>query len=294
MAVSVLITSYLEPDTIGNALAICLAQLAADDEVLVICPDEATARVVRQVAAHDERVGHIQDEQRGKPAALNLGLAAARHAVVVLTDGDVYIGEGALAALLRPLADAQVGAVTGRPVSLTPRTTMLGYWSQLLVEAAHMTRQRRAAQGQFLVCSGYLFAFRRALLPVLPTDALAEDAVISHRIAEQGYHIAYAPQALVSVRYPTTYGDWLRQKVRSAGGYAQDYVRQSPVQMRSARLEVRDGTRFALTYGRTMREHLWTLGLFAARLHLWLLVWWRVRVRRLPLTTLWQRVTTTK
>ena len=44
----------------------------------------------------------------------------------------------------------------------------------------------------------------------------------------------------------------------------------------------------------TLRELVWTLLLFAARLHLWLLVFWNVRVRRRPLKALWQRVETTK
>ena len=44
----------------------------------------------------------------------------------------------------------------------------------------------------------------------------------------------------------------------------------------------------------TPRELVWTLLLFAARLHLWLLVFWNVRVRHRPLKALWQRVETTK
>src|SRR5690606_1083265 len=112
--------------------------------------------------------------------------------------------------------------------------TKLGYWSHVLVEGAHQIRLARDAAGDFLLCSGYLFAARRALIPPIPEDALAEDAVISHHIAEQGYQICYAPDADVSVKYPTTYADWLRQKVRSAGGYAQAYVRNSPYSMRSA------------------------------------------------------------
>jgi cellulose synthase/poly-beta-1,6-N-acetylglucosamine synthase-like glycosyltransferase len=128
----------------------------------------------------------------------------------------------------------------------------------------------------------------------VPEDALAEDAVISHRIAQQGYRIRYAPDARVYVRYPTTYGDWLRQKVRSAGGYAQDYVRQSPVRMRSAWLEVRTGALMALRYPRNAREFLWTMLLFAARLHLWLLVLIKVRLLERPFDTIWKRVESTK
>ena len=292
--ISVIITSYCEAATIGRALDAFLAQLPADAEVLVVCPDPETAAVVDEYSRRHLAVRHIADPGQGKPMALNCGLAAARGEIAVLSDGDVVIGEDALQPLLAPFADAAVGATTGRPVSASPRETMLGYWSHLLTDSAHRVRLARDQAGQFLLCSGYLFAFRRALIASVPVDALAEDAVISHEIAQAGYRIRYVPEAQVFVKYPTTYRDWLRQKVRSAGGYAQDTIRKSPFSMRSARLEVVDGTRLALAYPRNLRELAWTLLLFAARLHLWLLVFWNVRVRHRPLKALWQRVETTK
>ncbi|MCS6835770.1 MAG: glycosyltransferase [Anaerolineae bacterium] len=293
-SLSILITSRNEPDTIGQAIEACLRDLPADGEIIVVCPDPPTRAVVMEWAARDERVRHLYDMGRGKPAALNLGVKAAKGEIVAFTDGDVQIDRGALPALLLPLQKAQVGAVTGRPISVSPRDTMLGYWSHLLTDAAHAARQSRQMSGQFLLCSGYWFAARRALIPHIPEDALAEDAVISHRIAEQGWQIAYAPQARVWVKYPTTYADWLRQKVRSAGGYVQDYIMRSSVHMRSARTEAQEGAGFAWRYGRNWREKLWTVALFAARLHLWALVYWRVRVRKVPLARLWQRVASTK
>jgi cellulose synthase/poly-beta-1,6-N-acetylglucosamine synthase-like glycosyltransferase len=292
--ISVIITSYREAATIGRALDAFLAQLPTEAEILVVCPDPETTAVVNEYSRRHVVVRHIADPGQGKPMALNCGLAAARGEIAVLSDGDVVIGEDALRSLLAPFADAAVGATTGRPVSASPRATMLGYWSHLLTDSAHRVRLKRDRAGQFLLCSGYLFGFRRALIGDIPIDALAEDAVISHEIAGAGCGIRYAPKAQVYVRYPTTYRDWLRQKVRSAGGYAQDYIRNSPYSMRSARLEVIDGTRLALAYPRNLRELAWTLLLFAARMHLWLLVFWNVRVRHRPLKALWQRVETTK
>lgn len=293
--ISILITAYREPTTIGQAIEAFLPQMPPGSELLVVCPDAETTAVIQQYAQKFPQIHHIPEpERRGKPAALNLGLQAAQGNIVVFSDGDVVIGEDALTHLLAPFADERVGAVTGRPFSSSPRSTMLGYWSHLLVEGAHQTRQKRDAAGDFLLCSGYLFAARRALIPPIPEDALAEDAVISHRLAEKGFKIRYAPEAAVSVKYPTTYADWLRQKVRSAGGYAQDYVRNSPFSMRSAKLEAQQGTILALKFAHSPREFIWTLMLFVARLHLWLLVFWRVRVLKRPLTTLWQRVESTK
>ncbi|VAW32129.1 hypothetical protein MNBD_CHLOROFLEXI01-131 [hydrothermal vent metagenome] len=293
--ISVILTAYREAATIGRAIDAFLHQLPANSEILVVCPDAETTAVVQQYSQKHPHIRHITEPQRrGKPAALNLGLQAARGEIVVFSDGDVAIAQDALAPLLAPFEDAAVGAMTGRPFSITPRDTMLGYWSHLLVEAAHQTRQKRDAAAQFLLCSGYLFAARRALIQPIPEDALADDAVISHRIAAQGFRIRYAPKAAIFVKYPTTYADWLRQKVRSTGGYAQSYVRNSPFSMRSARLEAQQGTLLALKFAHTPREFVWTLQLFLARLHLWALVFWQVRVMKRPLITLWQPVESTK
>jgi cellulose synthase/poly-beta-1,6-N-acetylglucosamine synthase-like glycosyltransferase len=303
---SIIITAFREEQTVGRAVEAFLRQLPAQAaaaalpgsvpsaELLVVCPDPGTTAAVQEYAAHYPFVRHIVDPQRGKPTAVNIGLQAASGDIVVLSDGDVVVDENALEPLLAPFRDYQVGAVSGHPVSVNPRDTLLGYWSHLLTDSIHGMRQARDQAGRFLLCSGYLFAFRRKLIDRVPRDALAEDAVVSHRIAHQSYRIRYAPEARVHVRYPTTYSDWLRQKTRSAGGYAQAYVRQSPVRMRSAWLEIRTGTIMALQYPRNAREFLWTLLLFAARLHLWLLVLIKVRLLLRPLDTLWKRVESTK
>ncbi|MBE2222038.1 MAG: glycosyltransferase [Anaerolineae bacterium] len=294
MTISILITAYKEPTTIGQAMDAFLAQMPDEADLLVVCPDEGTTAVVLHYAQSHPQIHHIQDPGTGKPAALNIGLAAAKGDIVVLSDGDIVVADDALSPLLAPFTDENVGAVTGHPLSSSPRNTKLGYWSHLLTAGAHQERLRRDALGEFLLCSGYLFACRKALINHIPEDALSEDAVISHRIAEQGYRIRYAPDALVYVKYPTTYKDWLLQKVRSAGGYAQKYVRNSPYQMRSAKLEAIHGTRLALGFAKNLREFGWTLQLFAARVHLWSLVFWQVRVKKRPLSELWQRVETTK
>lgn len=294
MRVSVIITAFREPATVARAIEAFLEQASGAMEILVVCPDPETTATVDDYAARYPNVRHVADPQRGKPAALNYGLKAAQGDVVVFSDGDVVVEDGALPRLLAPFADSRAGAATGRPVSTNARDTLLGYWSHFLTDSAHRLRLERDRAGAFLLCSGYLFAVRQELMEHVPIDALAEDAVISHRIVQQGGSIRYTPGAQVRVNYPTSYRDWLRQKVRSAGGYVQDYVRKSPVRMRSAWLEAIQGIRLLVSYPRNLREFFWTLLLFAARLHLWLLVFLKVRLLRRPLSKLWQRVETTK
>ena len=292
---TIILTAYHEEGTVSRAMEAFLTQdLPSDWELLVVCPDDVTAAAVKQYTEQSPRVRLLRDAGKGKPAALNLAFSAAQGDILLLSDGDVYVGPGSVRALLAAFAAPRVGIVSGHPVSVSPRETMLGYWSHLLVDAgAHRQRLRRAGEGAFLECSGYLYAFRRPLVQPIPEDSLAEDGLISHRVWEQGYLTAYAPDALVYVKYPTSYGDWMKQKIRSMGGYAQGYV-QAARGMRSLRHEAGEGAWAAIQYARNPRELWWTLLLFAARLHVWLRVWWDVKYRKRPFKDVWQRVNSTK
>ena len=290
LKVSIIITAYREASTIGRAIE-ALRPQSTGAEILVVCPDDETAAA----SAAYEEVTIVRDPGKGKPAALNVALQQAGGEIIVMTDGDVYVGDDALPALLAPFDDPQTGAASGRPISTSPRDTMLGYWSHLLTDAgAHVERAMREKNAQFMVCSGYLYAIRAGLIDTIPEDALAEDAVVSHLIGQQGYRIRYAAEAMVFIKYPDTYRDWLRQKVRSAGGYAQPIIANSPLRMRSFRHEAIAGAQRALKYPQNLKEFVWTLVQFMARLHMWLLILWRVRVLKTPLTTLWKRVESTK
>jgi len=293
--ITIIVTSYREEKTIGRAIEAFLAQdLPVDFELLVVCPDDETAAVVAQYATRDKHIRCLRDQAKGKPAALNLALGVAKGELVILSDGDVYVGSGAVRALLAAFDDPQVGIVSGRPVSLNSRDTVLGYWSHLLLDAgAHRQRLLRAGREEFLECSGYLYAFRRSLVNSIPEDILAEDGFISYTVWKQGFRTAYAPEALVYVKFPTSYRDWLKQKVRSTGGYVQQYLKDSPG-MRSFRREAVHGIWSALGYAKNFKEFCWTLLLFVARVHVWLRVWWDVKWRKKPFADMWQRVNSTK
>ena len=290
---TIIVTTFQEEQTLPRALDALLAQpLPERSEVLVVGPDDATAAVAARYAALDARIRHLRDKGQGKPAALNLAFAEARGEFAVLTDGDVYLGPGALLELLAPFRDIHVGAVSGRPHSLNPRDNMLGYWSHLLVEQAHQLRLFKARRGEYCECSGYLYAVRRSLVQPIPEDTLVEDGIVSFQVWKQGCCIAYAPEAAVYCRFPATWADWLRQKVRTTAGYQQPYFRKAP-RVRSLREEMVQGTRRTLQFARTPREFLWSLALLPARLYVWLYSAWRLWRSRSG-KGLWQRVESTK
>ena len=291
--ISILITAYKEADTIGKAIRTFLTE-ELDCEVLVAAPDKETLDAARAVKSSKVKV--FKDNGIGKPAALNLLLSKANGKILVLSDGDVYIEKGAIKKLVSHFDDEKVGAVSARPVSVNDRKTMLGYWSHLLTNAgAHITRLERVRKKKFIVCSGYLYAMRN-IIEKVPEDALADDAVISYLVWNKGYRIEYEAEAIVYVKYPTTFNDWMLQKIRSAGGYTQlrKYFGNNFPVMRSFGREIVFGWYKALRYASSLKELYWTIVLFFARLYLWINVFVKIKIMKRSFSDTWKRVESTK
>jgi cellulose synthase/poly-beta-1,6-N-acetylglucosamine synthase-like glycosyltransferase len=300
---SVIITTYQEPETLKKSLDIILNEIGGEDEILVVGPDIQTEGVVKRILSSREICGkllYIRDRAEGKPAALNLAFQKARGEILVLTDGDVWPEKGFLEKLIRPFNNLTVGAVSGHPVSLNSRNTMFGFWSHFLVEAAHQRRLELSLRGEYLDCSGYLYALRKSLISnfQFPNSVLSEDTFISQHIWQRGYKIAYAPEAKIFVRYPENFKDWILQKRRSTGGYLQKIrVKNQKLKIKKMRSFLKEtfyGTYFALAYPKNLKE-LWYTGLlFLARLYLWLLIFFDHKILRKKFSKPWPRVESTK
>jgi cellulose synthase/poly-beta-1,6-N-acetylglucosamine synthase-like glycosyltransferase len=72
---------------------------------------------------------------------------------------------------------------------------------------------------------GELFAVRTELFEDVETDTLLDDFIISLRIAQKGYHIAYAPNAYAEETASLNVKEELKRKIRIAAGGVQTIFR---------------------------------------------------------------------
>jgi len=138
------------------------------------------------------------------------------------------------------------------------------------MDAAHEKRIRTLGKGRFYAMSGYLTAIRSTPL-VIPAGVL-DDVYISCALNEKNKKITYAPGALVLVRQPDNYKDWISQKVRSVSGY-QGLKKMFP--HTHAIRSFRDDLAFALFplfYAKSPREFIWSIYQYPVRLWVWILV----------------------
>jgi cellulose synthase/poly-beta-1,6-N-acetylglucosamine synthase-like glycosyltransferase len=307
--VSVIITAAHEEKSIGQAVSSFLPQLAKDDQLIVIAPDQSTLNAAQKVSS---RVKIIQDRGKGKPSALNQAVNQATGQILVLSDGDVYVSAQALKHLLSSFKNPKVGIVSGHPLPTNSRNSLYGFWAYLAPQTAHLQRQKRAKKNLPVDCSGYLLALRSSLFTPLPPDALADDALITQNILNQGFQTAYAPRAEVFVKYPTNFRDWIHQKVRSVGGASlvqfyspgvgkalsrgvkpsEKHVKQK-IKMRGFTQEL--GQVFTtLSLVATPREFLYWFLAFLFRFYLWILIFIRLKILKTPSNRIWTRIESTK
>jgi len=290
--ISIIITAYKEPSTIGKAIEQILKNNLTDYEILVTAPDNETLNVAKIYSKRYQFVRILKDEGKGKPAALNLAVNSARGDLLILTDGDVYVGGDSLGFLIKPFENPKIGAVSGNPVSLNSRKNRLGFWAYVLTSIASKRRLTALKLKRRFFCSGYLFAIKKSLFPKLPEELLSEDGFISNNVYKKGYNLSYSLKSKVYVKYPTTFDDWVIQKKRSAGGYNQ-IRKMTSVEMRSFKKESLGGFSL-LRYVSNTLEFFWLIELFLARVYLWLVIYRDININKKSHKEIWKRVETTK
>jgi len=294
--ISIIITSYKEPKTIGKAIESFINQKTKHKyELIAAAPDKETLEVIEEYAKKYKQVKLFKDPGKGKTFALNLILPKLKGEIIILTDGDVFVSNNSINELVEPFKDKKVGCVTGYPVSADDRKTMFGYWSHLLCYAAHRLRLKRDKKDKFLECSGYIWAFRNNVIKKIPRET-AEDTIVPCLFYLKGYKIKYVPESKAYVKFPTVFRDFVEQKKRTAKGHETlgRYVDVKKIpRMKTLKNEIFESTEL-LSFPQNMTEIIYTLLLVPLRLYIWMLTFFHLRVKKNFYVDAWKRIETTK
>ena len=286
--ISIIITAFKEAESVKKTIQKFKNQIGVKEpyEIIVVAPDSETEAV-----ANAEGVIYVKDPGKGKPSALNIAIPIAKGDILIFTDGDVFPSSYAIRELLKSFKDVNVGAVSGRPISISPRYNKLGYWSHLLTDMANQIRTNK----ENFVVTGYLYAARKELLNFnVPIDCLSDDAFISYKIINQDKKIVYAPSAQIMVKYPDNFTDWLMQKKRSTGGYIQLKDQYHLENKSRTFTQEASGIFDVLAYAKNIKESMWTIQLILARIYLWLLIFWERKILNKSFEKTWTRIPSTK
>ncbi|MBV2354351.1 glycosyltransferase [Streptomyces sp. J2-1] len=221
--VSVLVPAYNEAKCIENTVR----SLAASDhpiEVIVIDDgsSDGTARVVEDLALPGVRV--VRQVNAGKPAALNRGVANARHDLIVMMDGDTVFEPSTVRELVQPFGDPRVGAVAGN-AKVGNRDSLIGAWQHIeYVMGFNLDRRMYDVLGCMPTIPGAVGGFRRTALERvggMSDDTLAEDTDVTMALHRDGWRVVYAEKARAWTEAPESVQQLWSQRYRWSYGTMQ-------------------------------------------------------------------------
>jgi len=293
--ITLLITAFKEP-SIDRAIESALNQdTNYKYDIILSSPDEETLKSVEKYSKTHKNLKVLKDPGKGKSYALNLAFSKIKTDILILTDGDVYLGKNAIEEIITILLNPKIGCVSGRPVPQESRKNKYGYWADFLFNSADRIRKKAFDTGSFLECSGYLFAFRKDLIDKIPLD-VSEDTVIPYLIRQKGFDIGYAADAEVYVKNPHNFKDWIKQKTRTHKAHEKLHLyvdTKNIPKVKSFKTESK-GIFWLLKYPRNLKEFIWTIELVFARLFTWIKYFFDTKLFKKKYLDGWERIESTK
>jgi len=223
--VSVVIPAYNEAAGIAATVTSMLASDYDGEFEVVVVDDgstDATAKIVARLGLPGVRL--VRQRNAGKPAALNRGIAVARHDILVLVDGDTVFQPDTLARLVDRMRDPAIGAVSGN-TKVGNRTGILGRWQHLeYVMGFNLDRRMYDVIRAMPTVPGAIGAFRRGALAAaggLSGDTLAEDTDLTMAICRTGWGVTYEETAIAWTEAPGSLRELWRQRYRWCYGTIQ-------------------------------------------------------------------------
>ncbi len=158
-------------------------------------------------------------ERRGKTAALNHGLSMVKSEITVMTDANTMVNREAIREIVRCMQDPKVACVAGEKRVLSRTEGEIAAEGEGLYWKYESTLKRLDSElYSAMGAAGELNAIRTNLYEPMPETALLDDFVMSMRMVEQGYKIAYTSEAYAMEYGSANLEEESKRKRRIAAG----------------------------------------------------------------------------
>jgi cellulose synthase/poly-beta-1,6-N-acetylglucosamine synthase-like glycosyltransferase len=190
---------------------------------IIVVSDGSTDPTEDILAFYKGEVDAVLLPPGGKACALNAGVAVATHDVLVFTDARQTFAPDALRALVAPLADPQVGGVSGELVldvesgegHSTIGEGVGAYWKY-----EKWLRKQESLVGSTLGSTGAIHALRRELWRPLPAETILDDVLAPMQVVLSGARVVFEGAARAYDRAaPEAAAEFQRKTRTLAGNY---------------------------------------------------------------------------
>jgi cellulose synthase/poly-beta-1,6-N-acetylglucosamine synthase-like glycosyltransferase len=210
LTISVIVPVYNSERTLAETIR-SLRDLAypRDALELIFVNNASTDNTATILARHSHVIRIVNEPKRGRSAARNAGVRAARHTGIAFTDADCIADRDWLRQLVAPLEDPEVGIAGGKILAVRPCNP--------IAEFGERVHDQAKAIGVYKppYASTANWASRRSV--ILETGGFDEDLVrgqdvdLAYRIVQAGYRLVYRERAIIHHRNEQTLRGLFRQ-----------------------------------------------------------------------------------
>lgn len=217
--ITVIIPAYNELSVISKKIENTLQCEYPSDRMLIILITDGSDDGSESLSFTDKRIMHLHKPERlGKAAAINHAMLHVKSPIVFITDANTFIHPASFQKMVLHYQKANVGGVSGeKRIQMQSLDASVGgeglYWKY-----ESMLKREGAKFYSIVGAAGELFSFRSNLFRPLSNNTILDDFILSMRIVEQGYVIAYEPEAFATEAPSQSIEDEFIRKVRISSG----------------------------------------------------------------------------
>lgn len=180
--------------------------------------DDYTTDIVTDFAIHHPETEIkvlVENERKGKSAALNLALKHCKGDVVIVSDADCFWPPEILSKALPFLADPNVGAISGPKILLNPKQSWVTETEDAYLSLMNLMRLGESKVGSTLFFEGGFSAYKREVLDSFdPYNTGSDDCGTIITLAEKKSRALLVPAARFYTAFPTSWKEKVSMKIR--------------------------------------------------------------------------------
>jgi len=224
--VTLFIAAYNEEDIVKEKMINCYALNYPPEKLKIVWVTDGSNDNTNDLLQNYEDVRILFDPKRGgKAAAFNRAMPFIKSPLTIYTDANTMLCKEAINEIVKEFTRKEVACVAGeKRVSTTEKqdaTAGEGMYWEYESKLKELDYRLYSAVG----AAGELFAIRTEFFEYLPADTLLDDFMLSMRIAQKGYKIAYCKNAYAVESGSANIFEENKRKVRIAAGGLQSVWR---------------------------------------------------------------------
>jgi cellulose synthase/poly-beta-1,6-N-acetylglucosamine synthase-like glycosyltransferase len=218
--VTLLICAYNEQDIVKMKMENTYQLDYPKDKLHIMwVTDGTTDDTNKRLAEYPDVEVVYSPERKGKTAALNHGISMVKTEITMMTDANTIINPQAVREIARCFMNPQVACVAGEKRVMARNESQTAAEGEGLYWRYESTLKRLDSEFYSAMgAAGELNAIRTRLYEPMPENALLDDFVMSMRMVDRGYRIAYTSDAYAMEYGSANLEEESKRKRRIAAG----------------------------------------------------------------------------